>query len=72
MSDVERRTEMIQVRLSPSEKQAIARCAESDGKSIVEWVREDLRIQAEYWFDDMGEPVPFHGKRIHSRTGDGT
>ena len=53
------RAEILQVRLSPSEKTSFERAAQIAGVPLSSWVRERLRVAALRDLDSVGEPAPF-------------
>ena len=53
------RTELLQLRLQPEEKQAFQEAAALAGISLSAWVRERLRAAAIRELEGSGRPVPF-------------
>lgn len=53
------RTELLQLRLQPDEKQAFQEAASLSGISLSAWVRERLRTAAIRQLESSGRPVPF-------------
>ena len=53
------RTELLQLRLRPDEKQAFQEAAALAGISLSAWVRERLRTAAIRQLEGSGRPVPF-------------
>ena len=53
------RTELLQLRLQPDEKQAFQGAAALAGISLSAWVRERLRTAAIRELEGRGRPVPF-------------
>jgi hypothetical protein len=51
--------DILQVRVSPVEKQAFADAAKADGKGVSEWVRDRLRRLAREELAHAGRPDPF-------------
>lgn len=53
------KSEIIQIRVTPSEKASFERAAEVNGLSISAWVRERLRKDARLELQSSGMKVPF-------------
>jgi uncharacterized protein (DUF1778 family) len=53
------KTDTIQIRLQPKEKQAFEKAAELAGVALSAWVRERLRRIARQELVSMGQQVPF-------------
>jgi uncharacterized protein (DUF1778 family) len=53
------KTELIQLRLQPEEKQAFQEAADLAGASLSAWMRERLRRAARIELVDAHKPVPF-------------
>jgi uncharacterized protein (DUF1778 family) len=53
------KTETIQIRLLPAEKEAFERAAELAGIALSAWVRERLRLSAIRELESAGFSVPF-------------
>lgn len=53
------RTDLMQLRLQPEEKQAFQEAAELAGIPLSAWVRERLRRAALRELEDASRPVPF-------------
>ncbi|MBN9520975.1 DUF1778 domain-containing protein [bacterium] len=51
--------QLLQIRLSDSEKQAFADAAELDGKKVSEWVRDRLRRASRAELEEQGRDVAF-------------
>jgi uncharacterized protein (DUF1778 family) len=58
-SDRSSKGELLQVRLTPEEKQAFSRAAVLAGTSVSSWARQRLRQQARRELEDANEDVPF-------------
>lgn len=53
------KTETLQIRLSPAEKQGFEQCADLAGIALSSWVRERLRLAAIRELESAGRRVPF-------------
>ena len=53
------KSEMLQLRVGPAEKQAFADAADLDGKKLSEWIRDRLRRLARQELEEQGLPVAF-------------
>lgn len=57
------RTERLEIRLEPKEKEGFEKAAGISGLPLSAWVRERLRRSARQELEDAGEAIPFMGKR---------
>lgn len=64
MADESGRTERIEFRLEPSEKEAFSAAADLAGVPLSSWMRERLRRAARKELEDANQPVPFVKSRI--------
>lgn len=53
------KTDLLQLRLTPEEKEGFQRAADLAGVALSAWVRERLRSAARRELTDAGEQVPF-------------
>ncbi|HEV3259915.1 MAG TPA: DUF1778 domain-containing protein [Gemmataceae bacterium] len=53
------KADLLQIRVSPAEKQAFQLAAEIDGKKMSEWIRDRLRRESRQEIEQAGLPVPF-------------
>ncbi|QVL33222.1 DUF1778 domain-containing protein [Telmatocola sphagniphila] len=53
------RAEVLQVRLTPEEKETFVSAAEVSGVELSAWVREKLRKAAIKELEEIGRPIPF-------------
>ena len=53
------KSELLQIRLNPTEKKAFALAAELDGKKVSEWIRDRLRRVSREELEAHGQRVPF-------------
>ena len=53
------KSDNLQIRVQPKEKEAFENAAEMAGLSLSAWVRERLRGIARRELADLGEPIPF-------------
>ena len=53
------KTDVMQIRLSPQEKEGFQLAAELSGISLSAWMRERLRRAATRELEDAGQQVPF-------------
>lgn len=53
------KTELIQLRLSPMEKEAFRQASELSGIALSAWMRERLRLAAIRELENAGRHVPF-------------
>ena len=58
------RTNLLQLRLEPAEKQTFPKAADLAGVALSSWVRERLRRIARSELTNAGEQVPFLQERI--------
>jgi hypothetical protein len=54
------KSDLLQLRLLPAEKEAFRKAADLAGIALSAWVRERLRGAARRELTDAGEQVPFH------------
>jgi len=54
------KTDLLQLRLLPAEKEAFQKAADLAGLALSAWVRERLRSVARRELTEAGEQVPFH------------
>lgn len=59
MPKVRRSSEVLQIRLTPAEKQAFVEAAELAGVAVSSWVRERLRLAAIRELENAGRRIPF-------------
>jgi uncharacterized protein (DUF1778 family) len=57
------RTERVELRLEPKEKEAFVMAADASGLSLSSWIRERLRRAARQDLEEAGERVPFKAGR---------
>lgn len=60
------RTELLQLRVQPSEKASFEKAAQIAGASLSSWVRERLRKIARAELVNAGEQVPFLQEKVAS------
>lgn len=53
------KSESLQLRLSPEEKQAFQKAAEISGLALSAWIRERLRMAAIRELEGRGHSIPF-------------
>jgi uncharacterized protein (DUF1778 family) len=53
------KTELMQLRLQPAEKEAFQKAADTAGIALSGWVRERLRRAAVRELEDAGKSIPF-------------
>lgn len=53
------KTDLIQLRLQPSEKESFQKAAEISGIALSAWIRERLRKACIKELEDAGHPIPF-------------
>jgi uncharacterized protein (DUF1778 family) len=53
------KTDTLQLRLQPNEKEAFEKAAQLSGLGVSGWVRERLRLAAIRELESAGVPVPF-------------
>lgn len=56
------KTEYLEVRIEPDEKEGFKEAAEIEGIALSAWVRQGLRRLARNVLEEAGRPVPFLSK----------
>ena len=59
MHAVDKKSDAILLRLSPSEKQGFLMAADFAGLSLASWMRSRLRAKSARELETAGKPVPF-------------
>jgi uncharacterized protein (DUF1778 family) len=62
------KTRLMQLRLSPDEKEAFQRAADLAGIGLSSWVRERLRWAATRELENAGQSIPFLRRFAEART----
>jgi hypothetical protein len=57
------KSELVQIRVAPAEKQAFSDAADLDGKKLSEWIRDRLRRLSRQELEEAGRPVAFLARR---------
>lgn len=57
------RTDRLEIRLEPGEKEGFQMAAEAAGVPLSAWIRERLRRIARQELEDLGESIPFSANR---------
>lgn len=57
------KSERVEIRLDPLEKEAFQKAADNTGLSLSSWMRERLRRAAKTDLEDAGQPIPFLSPR---------
>jgi uncharacterized protein (DUF1778 family) len=57
------KSELIQIRLEPEEKQAFQEAADVAGVALSAWIRERLRKSARIELEEAGQQIPFLKRR---------
>ena len=57
------KSEVVQIRMEPEEKQAFQEAADLAGLALSAWIRERLRKSARIELEDAGQQIPFLNRR---------
>jgi uncharacterized protein (DUF1778 family) len=63
------KTELIKIRITPSEKEGFQAAADLSGLALSAWARERLRRVAIRELEEASKPIPFIGERSKANGG---
>ena len=61
------RTDRVELRLEPVEKEAFQQAADNAGLPLSAWIRERCRLAAKAELGEVGKPVPFLSNKTRSK-----